>query len=244
MTVIFEFNLPAPDQAAVDQWARDWHALGALTLGSTAYNDALGAIVDRFVAPANLLRFLTNEAAFDPATDDDRAAVQQFRQFQLNVTGTRLEPAPVNLTPANSLDNTAALANYINQNEGVILAGTHQVPPMFEGAPFQGGAVFGPPNQQGATAQRGFWKAPGILNNDARHQFSLNTCNGCHNLPETGTGAVHIFRIKTRGNKPASAASLSGFLTGISVPDPVSGVPRSFNDLARRNAKLATLVCP
>ena len=244
MTAIFEFNLPAADQDAVAQWAADWHVLGTLRLGSTAYNDALGAIVDRFVTPANLLRFLTNEAAFDPATENDRAAVQEFRQFQLNLSGSHLEIAPVNLTPANALDNTAVLAEYINQNEGVILAGTHQVPLSFEGAPFQGGAVFGPPNQEGATGQRGHWKAPGILNNDARHLFSLNTCNGCHNLPETGTGAVHVFRNKTRANKAAPAAGLSGFLNGITVSDPVSGVPRSFDDLARRNAGFRARVCP
>ena len=243
MTVIFEFNLPATSQTDVDQWAADWHALGALTIGSAAYNNALGVIVDRFATAGSLLRFLTNEAAFDPVTDNGRAAVQEFRQFKLNAGGDRLEIAPVELTPANALDTTATLANFINSNESPILAGSHSVPLTFDGAPFQGGAVFGPPNNEGATAQRGYWKAPGILNNDARHKFSVATCNGCHNLPETGTGAVHVFRSKTRTNKAAPAASLSGFLKGITVPDPVSGVTRAFNDLARRNAAFSAMVC-
>ncbi len=244
MTVIFEFNLPATSQAEVNQWAADWHALGALTLGSTAYNDALGILVDRFVTQGSLLRFLTNEAAFDPITDNDRAAVQEFRQFQLNAAGSLLQISPVNLTPANTIDGSAALANFVNQNEAAILTQTHSTPLSFEGSPFQGGAVFGPPNQEGVTAQRGYWKAPGILNNNARHLFSLNTCNGCHNLPETGTDAVHVFRTKSRTNKAAPAAQLSGFLNGITVADPVSGSPRTFADLSRRNGLFRAMVCP
>jgi hypothetical protein len=243
-TVIFEFNLPAADQAAFNQWAADWHALGALTLGSAAYNDALGKIVDRFTATGNLLRFRTNEVAFDPATDNDFAAVEQFREFRVNAAGALFDMVPVALTPANAVDGTTALADFINQNEAAILAGTHTVPLTFGGAPFQGGAVFGPPNQQGATGPMGFWKAPGILNNDARERFSVNTCNGCHNLAETGTDAVHVFRPKPRSNKSAAAAGLSGFLTGITVQDPVSGAARAFGDLSRRNARLTAMVCP
>jgi hypothetical protein len=154
---------------------------------------------------------------------------------------------PVGLTPANSLDGTPALADFVNQNAAAILVNSanaaYDVPLAFEGAPFQGGAVFGPPFQDGSTAQRGFWKAPGILDNDARQRFSVNTCNGCHNLAETGTGAVHISRRKSRANKAAPAATLSGFLSGITVADPVSGVPRTFGDLARRTAALTAMVC-
>ncbi len=243
-TVILEYNLVAADQAAISRWAADWHALGALTLGSTVYNDALGAIVDRFTTTGQLLRLRTNEIPFDPATDVAVAQVEQFREFHLNGVGSLFELSPVGLTPANSLDRTTALADYVNQNAGAILAGSHIVPLSFEGAPFQGGAVFGPPNQEGAIAERGYWKAAGILNNDARQQFSLNTCTGCHNLPETGTDAVHVFRSKNRTNRSAAAATLSGFLTGITVPDPVSGVARTFGDLARRNAKFTAMVCP
>ena len=245
-TVIFEFNLPAGDQAAISQWARDWHSLGALTAGSTAYNDALGSIVDRFTSTGNLLRFRTNEIPFDPASEIAVAQVQQFREFR--PIGGLLQIAAVGLTPANAMDGTAALADFVNQNEAAILLdppnAAYQVPLTFEGAPFEGGAVFGPPNQEGATGERGFWKAVGIVNNDARQKFSVNTCNGCHNLPETGTDAVHVFRNKARANKSAPEAGLSGFLQGISWIDPVSGVPRRFGDLAKRNAGLTAMVCP
>ena len=41
----------------------------------------------------------------------------------------------------------------------------------------------------------------------------------------------------------AGDEGMYGFLTGISTPDPVTGAPRSFNDLARRNQDLKQLVC-
>jgi hypothetical protein len=40
-----------------------------------------------------------------------------------------------------------------------------------------------------------------------------------------------------------SPSFLSGFLTGITVSDPVTGTPRTLNDLHRRNDDLKRLVC-
>lgn len=77
-----------------------------------------------------------------------------------------------------------------------------------------------------------------MRDNEARHQLSLNTCNGCHS-GETGTSFLQIFP-----RLPGQVSQLSGFLTGETVPDPVTGAQRSFNDLARRARDLATLVCP
>jgi hypothetical protein len=42
---------------------------------------------------------------------------------------------------------------------------------------------------------------------------------------------------------PGSEASLSRFLTGITIADPVTGQLRHFNDLARRKADLTAIVC-
>ena len=68
--------------------------------------------------------------------------------------------------------------------------------------------------------------------------FSLNTCNGCHGA-ETDTSFLHVFP-RSLGQE----ASLSGFLTGITVDDPIDGTVRTFDDLGRRNADLAGLLCP
>jgi hypothetical protein len=102
------------------------------------------------------------------------------------------------------------------------------VPATFEGAPFQGGSSLNPFT---------FWSAPNIVDNDARQLFSLNTCNGCHGQ-ETGTTFLHIAL-----RFPGQVTQLSGFLTGISVPDPVSGVTRTFGDLVARQKDLSSLVC-
>jgi hypothetical protein len=37
---------------------------------------------------------------------------------------------------------------------------------------------------------------------------------------------------------------LSPFLTGVTVPDPITRQPRSFNDMLRRRTDLEAIVCP
>jgi hypothetical protein len=103
------------------------------------------------------------------------------------------------------------------------------VPELFEGGPLLAGASI---NELIHRA------APDITNNDARHKLSLNTCNGCHGFAETGTSFLMV-----NPREPGSPASLAGFLTGITVNDPVSSEPRSFNDLQRRITDLERLVC-
>jgi hypothetical protein len=79
----------------------------------------------------------------------------------------------------------------------------------------------------------------GAADNDARHAFSLDTCNGCHGR-ETQTQFVHV------GGAPGvgvgGEAPLSDFLTGITVVDPVDSTrSRHFGDLARRASVLDNL---
>src|SRR5205823_1113611 len=83
-----------------------------------------------------------------------------------------------------------------------------------------------------------FWSAPGIVDNRARFGLSVNTCDGCHGR-ETNTG---FLQVGVRGKGVAS--TLSGFLTGIDVLDPVDGVTsRHFADLTRRASDLASVAC-
>jgi hypothetical protein len=124
----------------------------------------------------------------------------------------------------------STLASFINQNEASILTQTHDVPVTFGGAPFLGAAV---------RNNTDFWDAPGINNAEARHLFSLNTCNGCHGR-EAGIGDFLQIHPRSAG----SPATLSGFLTGTVVSDPVNTtLNRSFNDLERRATDLTALVC-
>ncbi|HTN83254.1 MAG TPA: LamG-like jellyroll fold domain-containing protein [Sorangium sp.] len=229
-TVILEYKLPASTEADVLEWANAWHALGSLPFPSEEYNAALQAITTRFAgrnaAPgrpngSSLGQLRTNEIAL--------AGPWELREFVLSPDTGFLRPETVKLTPDLGFDGTPTLAAFVNQNEAAIVAEQFTVPDTFQGAPFLGGSSF-----NNLTA----WTAPGILNNEARHKFSLNTCNGCHGGAETGTPFLHV-NPRTLG----SEASLSGFMTGINIPDPVTGEVRTLNDLGRRNQDLAALVC-
>jgi hypothetical protein len=211
------------------EWARRWHTLGALPFPSEEYNAALQAITDGFagrnadpgrVNGSALAQLRSNENTLNPRWE--------LREFELSPATRFLVPSPVKLSPDNSFDQTSTLADYVNANEAALLIERHDVPLQFAGAPFLGGSSFNDLSP---------WTAPGIVNNEARHKFSLNTCNGCHNQ-ETGTGFLHI-----DPRFPGEEARLSGFMTGITVADPVSGEPRTLNDLRRRRLDLEFLVC-
>jgi hypothetical protein len=229
-TVIFEYKLPAATDADVLDWAQSFHALGALQFGES-YNAALQAITERFAGrdarPGSpngsaLNAFRTNEITFSSN------GIWELREFHLSATTGQLETAPVALTPDLSFNNGSALAQFINDNQDVIIAERHVVPEQLGGQPFQGGAILNDLRT---------WFAPGT-DADARHHFALNTCNGCHATQETNTGFLQIVP-RTAGD----AAGLSPFLTGTTVPDPVTRQPRTFNDLARRSADLRNIVC-
>jgi hypothetical protein len=231
-TFIFEYRLPAKTTADVQAWADRWHALGALPFPSEQYNAALQDITDDFtlrgaepgrVNGSALAQLRTNEIALVPRWE--------LREFELSSATNRLAPSTVKLTPDTSfLSGSPLVAAYVNANEASILLEQHVVPETFQGQPFLGGSSF---NDLLA------WTAPGITNNEARHKFSLNTCNGCHASDENGTAFLHIFP-----RSPGQVSSVSGFMAGTVVPDPVTRAPRSFNDLGRRNQDLTRLVCP
>lgn len=226
-TVILEYELPLAVMSAA-QWADAWHALGALAPSSAAYRTALQDITDAF-AGADVLPERPNGSAISQVRTNEihLASPWELREFTLTPSG-ELRERTVALTPRNGLNNTTRLADFVNQNSAAILAGTHAVPLVFGGVRFRGGRV---------TNNIDFWNAPGIVDPDARHLFSLNTCNGCHGA-ETNTPFLHV-----NPRSPGQVASLSGFLTGTTVSDPVTGALRSFGDLARRADDLETLLC-
>jgi hypothetical protein len=230
-TLIFEYKLPAATDAETLQWANAWHALAGLPIPSESYNAALQAITDKFIARGarpdhpngnaiNAVR--TNELALGGG------APWQLREFVLSPTSGRLVPTTIKLTPDLGFNNTTTLATFINQNQTAIVADAHTLPETLQGAPFLAGAVF---NDLSA------WFAPGVAP-EARHHFSVNTCNGCHSAAETGTPFLHI-----TPRFPGGEATLSGFLTGTTVLDPQTGQPRTFSDLHRRADDLKNIVC-
>src|SRR5688572_13919117 len=227
-TVILEYRLPASSEAEVLDWANRWHALNGLTPGSADYNATLEAITERFagrdadpggVNGSALNQLRTNEIAL--------AFPWELREFTLSGSGL-LEPDTVKLTPDSRFLGQPSIADFVNENESAILIERHDVPETFAGAAFLAGSSL---NNIDA------WLADGIDSNEARHKFSLNTCNGCHGR-ETDTPFLHIFP-----REAGETAALSGFLTGTEVADPVDGSLRQFDDLARRAADMAALLC-
>jgi len=229
-TIILEYNLPAKTEADVLKWQNDFHALGGLPFPSEEYNAALQALTDRFAgrnaAPelpngSAMIHFRTNEIA--------TSFVWELRQFVLSKDTGRLVQTGVPLTPDRSFNRSPLLADFVNANEAAIIAETHTVPDELGGKPFLAGTIDNPLTT---------WFAPGINNNEARHHLALNTCDGCHG-GETNIPFLQIFP-RSQGQ----VSSLSQFLTGGTVFDPISGQPRQFSELARRNRDLHQLVCP
>jgi hypothetical protein len=225
-TVIFEFEQIAKDETALRGWAQAWHALGALPFGP-GYNTALQQITDRF-SGKNMAPSKPNGSPLNQIRTNEIALAGPWELREFHIVGNNLGETPALQSPDNSLQSSARLAKFINDNEAKILARTFEVPAQFDGAAFLAGSSQVPGGF--------FWNAPGINNNDARHIVSVTACNGCHHRETNTLNFLHV-----ANRQPAAKAPLSGFLTGINVPDPVSGTSRPFHDLDDR-AKILELI--
>ena len=231
-TVIFEYFLPASDEAQFKVWADRFHALQALwsPMNPEPYRAALQAITDSFTMRGAMPASPNGSSLIDIRTNEiELSGIWQLREFHLSPMTGFMAPAPVFNTPDSSFNGSEALAQFINENEAAVVAETHEVPLTFNGTPFLAGAIF----------NNGFdvWFAPGINNSLARHKFSLNTCNGCHG-GETNTGFLQI-----NPREIGQESFLSNFLTGETVTDRFDGTPRVLNELGRRRQLLQSVVC-
>jgi len=237
--VIFEYGVEAKGCKGLKAWAKQWFDLKQHAIGTPAYNAALEAITEQFVnanaAPTKpngsaLNQLRTNENALNP--------LWELREFRIDLLeGGHLREVTVKQNPDQRFHQSGTLpdttTDFVNTNEVAVLADAHVVTLDFPmGKAYLGGAS---PTPGGV-----FWNddgAPTITNRDARHHFSLNTCNGCH-AGETQTPFLHV-GVRTFG----SPAGLSGFMTGITVADPADGAPnRTFNDLLRRQQRTADIL--
>jgi len=206
-TVIAEFKLPRRNGRSAEVWANDWHALGKLTLGSAAYNQKLEQITNQFAcgsakANKNLNQLRTNEIALDLGLG--HPPIWQLREFHIESDGY-LHPARPAQTPSNTVNGTAALTTYVQQNAAAIAKKTQKVPAMFLGTPFGAAAADVPTNSF-------TWNVPGV-SATLKQQFSLQTCNGCH-AGDTGTNFLHV----GPGQANGGAAQLSNFVVNTEMP--------------------------
>ncbi|HRI55116.1 MAG TPA: hypothetical protein PLW65_33505 [Pseudomonadota bacterium] len=207
--VIFEYQLPASDSAAVLAWAKRWHALGKLSFGSE-YNDALQAVTELFAgknaAPERpngsaLNQLRTNEVALANLASDlsNLPTTQLWELREFNITTDGLVQTTVKQNPDLSFNNSAALATFLLENAAAVKARQHTVPASMLGA-----SALNPANL--------LWNAPGVPA-DVRKGFAIETCNGCHKN-ETGTANFqHV-----TGRRAGAVATLSSFITTIELP--------------------------
>jgi len=234
--VILEFGVPFSGCLNLQAYARQWRQLSALPIGSPVYNAALQAITQQVVAAgagagkvngSTLNQLRTNENRLDDTGD---GLDWELREFRLDAASGGLATVTLAQTPDRTLNSSDTVGDYVNLHASDIVAGDYVVPLQFPGGlPFRAG------NRVYQLSSR-HWDASAlhpIVNREARHQFSLNTCNACHG-GETATEFRHV------GGAPfGTPASLSAFLTGETIADPADTAPvRVFNDLERRATDL------
>ncbi|HEX7838560.1 MAG TPA: hypothetical protein VF469_13890 [Kofleriaceae bacterium] len=276
-TVIFEYGVPGTTCPEVVSWAQQWTGLQAMPGFTPAYLTQLDAmtesVVKHGVAPGKgnqnaINQIRTNEAALagggcggwvggpwelreftltneNPAANTDVAASGLLRKHTVAQTpddatysaggpdptinsfaATQVVPATASLTSCSTVPN-------------------YTVPYAYPaaGSPFRGGnSLIAPP----------FWRAtinpPTGHNICARHQFSLNTCNGCHFGETATTGGVGNTAFTHINPLSPTPVPLSKFLTGggpgltWNVADPQNGSPIwQYADLQRRLQRLFDL---
>jgi len=236
-TVIFEYGIHKNSCSEVRVWGQQWYDLRPLVPSSTAYRTALEAITEQFVPAGSNPAQVPNRNALSQLRTNERAigVPWELREFTLASSGF-LVSATVKQEPDMSHHDTDRLVKWINANATAVAAGTHTVPDVFpDGTRFLGARAPIPGDNTSFIWDRGH----DITTANARQQFSLGTCSGCH-TGETKTVFTHV--------KPAvmRPPALSGFLTGISVLDPdgtdTDNTIRTYSDLHRRALDLDGLV--
>jgi hypothetical protein len=234
--VNFEFRVPFSGCLNLKAYARQWRLLSVLPIGTPVYNAVLQAITQQVVAAgagvgmvngSTLDQVRTNENRLDDTGD---GLDWELREFRLDPASRGLAMVPLSQTPDRTLNFSETVGDYVNLYASDIVAGDYLVPLQFPGGlPFRAG------NRVYQLSSRHWDASPlrPIVNREARHQFSLNTCNACHGR-ETATEFRHV------GGAPfGTPAPLSAFLTGETVADPADTTPvRVFNDLERRATDL------
>ncbi|MCY1079126.1 choice-of-anchor X domain-containing protein [Archangium lansingense] len=243
--VIFEYGVPRTQCAQVKSWAQSWLALSdpLLALGSAAYNTQLQnltqQVVLRNMAPGKpngsaINQVRTNEILLSTPWWEMRefrlfSTAANPRNFTTSAAPGHLSEHTTVLTPFDLFNNTTTITNFLTTNNGAILAGVHDVPLDF-------GATT---NFLGAFPQMPtagfFWNAPNLTTVpngfNARHKFSLKTCNGCH-ARETSTGFTHVG--PTGALSPFLATGMANMFTPYNVTDPVNGLVRPFYEIRDR----------
>jgi hypothetical protein len=222
-TIIIEYDVNKPDICdSLMPWAKQWYNLKNLELGSEEYNVALQKITNQVTLCGDNVK-RAHQSCLSKIRTNDRSLLSrptEFREFALTQNGlveTTVADAPADKYNA-QVDNpdVERMAKWVNDNQKGIIDSQVTMPKSIDGVPFLGGrtTIKGKPVGDPEKAKVFHWdgaKKEGpafIKNNGARHNFSLNTCSGCH-AGETQTGFNHVSAVFF-----GKEAKLSGFLSG------------------------------
>jgi hypothetical protein len=201
MTLIMEYKLPLiAGNSSFDtplHWTETLHQLDSLdpAANPSGFNAALETITDVFTARGAAAAFGTpNGSAIATIRTNDIALTLNFggpwqlREFNMNSAGLMV-PATTKNMPLQSLDNSQALATFINANADALTgpnfldfdmqAAGISIGGSADESEQMGGDLFTPPSTQAGLGPF-TWAAPGVTNAQALRNFSLLTCNGCH----------------------------------------------------------------
>ncbi|WP_223641561.1 hypothetical protein [Corallococcus sp. EGB] len=244
--VILEYGVDKNDCVSIKTYAQQWQALSSMTLGSATYNAALENLTEQF-AKRDLSPRKPNRSSINQVRTNEnwlQTSPWELREFRL--WNSSINPASfaapgpvlgllnshtVAQTPDRATKNTL-FPSYVNANVPPIVAvpPTYTVPLSWSTGPFRGGRAI-VTSTFASPSSPPFWSQPAatIPNRQARHVFSLNTCDGCHG-DEIGTPFTHVNQ----------AGGLSPFLSGVlTVPDRADGAPtRTFNEVLGRQTFL------
>ena len=217
-TVIFEYRLPTKDAAGVAisrlSWINQFHALGGLPFDGTTFNANLQAITDKFTSAGAVPTNPNGNAISQVRSNEIRfGSPWQLREFHLvnNASGQGfLKLSQPGQTPDDSFNNSSALANYITTNRFRVIGGIANVTNSFIGGQSNEN-FFGTPNKVWS-----FTSFPAV-DEQARHAFSGQTCNGCHN-GETSQidNFYHVSPLSLPG--PDGTANVSNFIKNNEFP--------------------------
>ncbi len=249
--VIMEYCIPHADCRMLHAYAQQWANLECLPWGP-GYNAALENITKQFTSMnampnrpngSALNQLRTNENLLDP---NGLWELREFALFRNDSDANHLRPVTVKQTPRQDVDGTPFLQSYITGTAPA--PPNHSVPlgwPLLPGgpkAPLLGGrAIMQPVSFVSGSPD---WATSGAsVNNMLRHDFALQTCNGCHST-ETGARFTHV-----GCRLPGLEAPLSNFLIGDGVGGnhvhAIPGAPAAnvaFFDLQRREQDLVNFI--
>ncbi|WNG37622.1 hypothetical protein F0U61_30985 [Archangium violaceum] len=256
-TVIFEYGVPITGCGKVAAWAREWTRLNTYGGFNASYLAHLQSLTESVVlhgkAPGK-----GNQNAINQIRTNENALNSRWwelREFRLAKETPGQADTPVSgllrqHTVAQSPNDSAFSAFGDATIDSFVLNDVLNGTPTTSSLPNNCSSTFNVPHIYGSSYFRGgnalidpsFWR----VNIDpwdttqacARHQFSLNTCQGCHH----GDTRTYFTHIDPMAGIPAP---LSGFLTGggpglsFGVPDPQLGSPTwRYADLQQRWQRL------